>query len=405
MNRFKNTIKEIKLSKSEKKEMLGSIVGYPSPFVSFNFFFEHSFVRVVAAALVAFFAVGGSVSAFAEKSIPGDVLYPVKVGVNEKISGAVAITPEKKVKHETTLVSRRLEEVEKVLTKEEITTEEKKEIISCLSEDISTHRENASSQIDEIYNSGDVATAISASTELGTTMDTHIEVISQVESKDPAVSQITEDVVDHVALEVESSEKQTQDIVENPLPENSENSQESFSEDIVPQLKEVLGKEKDSFTAVFYAEGFSSKISPELFEKVSAQEILAKDFEQKVIDQELLSSDQKEIIKLLTEAISSYKKANSLISLSDSLSVIKEVSVGVPVVETTPSETSTDPLYVSGDKENPISVNTTTSTVSIDQNATVDISSSSVPTSSVTTNVDEEETKDSKNFFQIKLGF
>lgn len=405
MNRFKNTIKEIKLSKNEKKEMLGSIVGYPSPFISYHFFFENHLARVVAVALVAFFAVGGSVSAFAEKSIPGDVLYPVKVGVNEKISGAVAITPEKKVKHETTLVSRRLEEVEKVLTKEEITTEEKKEIISDLSEDISTHRENASSQIDEIYNSGDVATAISASTELGTTMDTHIEVISQVESEDPAVSQITEDVVDHVALEVESSEKQTQDIVENPLPENSENNQESSSGNIVPQLKEVLGKEKDSFVAVFYTEGFSSKISPELFEKVSAQEILAKDFEQKVIDQEMISSDQKEIIKLLTEAISSYKKANSLISLSDSLNGAKEESTETPIVETVLTETPIDSGYISGVEESPIGTETATATVSVDQNSAIYVSSSTVSSPSLDINNNEEETKDNKNFFQIKLGF
>jgi len=53
---------------------------------------------------------GGGVSFAAEKSVPGDILYPVKVGVNEEVRSAFAVTPEKKAEWEAARAERRLDE-------------------------------------------------------------------------------------------------------------------------------------------------------------------------------------------------------------------------------------------------------------------------------------------------------
>ncbi len=53
-----------------------------------------------------------SVAYAAEGSLPGDMLYPVKVGFNEKIQGMFAFTAKSKAVHEIKLVDRRLAEAE-----------------------------------------------------------------------------------------------------------------------------------------------------------------------------------------------------------------------------------------------------------------------------------------------------
>jgi len=57
---------------------------------------------------------GGGVSYAAEGAVPGDALYPIKVGINEEVRDIVALTPEAKADWESRLVERRLEEAEKL---------------------------------------------------------------------------------------------------------------------------------------------------------------------------------------------------------------------------------------------------------------------------------------------------
>lgn len=56
--------------------------------------------------------ISGGVSAFAQGTLPGDFLYGVKTGINEKLQVAFAVTPQSKASVEAILATRRLEEVE-----------------------------------------------------------------------------------------------------------------------------------------------------------------------------------------------------------------------------------------------------------------------------------------------------
>ncbi len=91
----------------------------PSPF-SFEFFVRrHS---VFAAAVLVFF-LSGTTSVFADKSLPGDVLYPVKTSVNEKVLGWFATSQESRAEWQLSLADRRLQEMQELSKSEKITSD------------------------------------------------------------------------------------------------------------------------------------------------------------------------------------------------------------------------------------------------------------------------------------------
>lgn len=65
-------------------------------------------------ALLLLLLVGGGTGVVAEKALPGDVLYPVKIHVNENIQSALAVTAQGNAEVALKQATRRLEEVEKL---------------------------------------------------------------------------------------------------------------------------------------------------------------------------------------------------------------------------------------------------------------------------------------------------
>jgi len=128
LNKISQQAKNIKLSVSEKnlmKERLVSHIQKTDRIVSssrFNFaywshatkkLFTFDYARVIPVALIAILFFGG-VSYAAGVALPGDTLYPIKVGFNEKVQAVFNVSNESKVRFETKLAEKRLEEVEKL---------------------------------------------------------------------------------------------------------------------------------------------------------------------------------------------------------------------------------------------------------------------------------------------------
>jgi hypothetical protein len=67
-------------------------------------------LSILAGSLV----LSGGISAFAQGALPGDLLYPVKIYVNEQVQSSLAFTPLGKVNVESALATERLLEVEKL---------------------------------------------------------------------------------------------------------------------------------------------------------------------------------------------------------------------------------------------------------------------------------------------------
>lgn len=70
----------------------------------------------------------GSVSYAAEGSVPGDMLYPVKVGVNEEVRSALTLSTEAKASWEARLAERRLEEAARLAAQGRLDTHTQAEL-------------------------------------------------------------------------------------------------------------------------------------------------------------------------------------------------------------------------------------------------------------------------------------
>lgn len=79
-------------------------------------------------ALLIMLLLGGGTGLASGAALPGDLLYPIKIHVNESFESAFAFSPEKKEKIEIEHVSERIKEVDKLTKKGLITIEKNKEL-------------------------------------------------------------------------------------------------------------------------------------------------------------------------------------------------------------------------------------------------------------------------------------
>lgn len=117
---LQNAIRDLRrtgLTHDEKKDMLARIMQKPvsipveSPFFKRSHFATFFPMKMAYAMAVLFLVVGGvSTSYAAEKSVPGDALYPIKIRVNEQIKGVLAVKKEAKIEWEAEKAGRRIAE-------------------------------------------------------------------------------------------------------------------------------------------------------------------------------------------------------------------------------------------------------------------------------------------------------
>lgn len=129
-------LRKIKLTKPEKEDIRGVLLSFlKSNPVRNHVDIRHNIQKVtflkifltskpmiatlIAAILLAF---GGGTAVAAENALPGDLLYPIKVKVNEEARIALASTAEAKVALEAKFAERRLAEAEKLAEGGKLTT-------------------------------------------------------------------------------------------------------------------------------------------------------------------------------------------------------------------------------------------------------------------------------------------
>ncbi len=137
-----NTLKDIKLSTIEKTEMRDSLVHFIAahPYVQaspvLRFFTREKFIlspysgismhitKVLAFSFIGLLFTGGSLTMASASSIPGEILYPIKINIQEPIEGAGKTKPAEKLEWQTKKLGRRLTEIQKLSEKKDITKEE-----------------------------------------------------------------------------------------------------------------------------------------------------------------------------------------------------------------------------------------------------------------------------------------
>lgn len=168
MKRFSEQLKKksdtIRLRASEKAELQSRIVAFmeyhplpasvqskplpkkdrilAEPYRVINI--SRTYLRLFAGTAAVLFVV--AVPALAENSIPGDILYPVKVNVTEEIRGSLSFNSYEKVVWETTRLERRISEARLLAQAGKLTPEAEAEVLAAVED----HSKAAKAQIETL---------------------------------------------------------------------------------------------------------------------------------------------------------------------------------------------------------------------------------------------------------------
>jgi hypothetical protein len=129
-------LKSIRLSRIEKRRMLRRVFGasnspafLPHPIQFFGNMFVFHRGLAIATVIVLITTLSGTSALYAsENTVPGDVLYPVKVNVVEPIQTALITNPQDKARFETEKAVRRLEEAVILVHRNEFSEDRRVEI-------------------------------------------------------------------------------------------------------------------------------------------------------------------------------------------------------------------------------------------------------------------------------------
>ena len=135
LQNFINQAKGIKMTQNERLTLRAKLSSLPipspltptqSPYLSHSHFWTLGKVLVAACLIVVL--SGGSLSYAAEKSLPGDLLYPVKTEFNEELVSAFQLTPKAKIAWQEKRVGRRLKEIETLTQRHQLSDQARVQI-------------------------------------------------------------------------------------------------------------------------------------------------------------------------------------------------------------------------------------------------------------------------------------
>ena len=118
----------------------------------------------------------GGTALAANSALPGDLLYPVKVGMNEKIRGVLAFTSEAEAGYQGDLAARRIEEIEQLIAegKLEVALKEK------IEESFEKHSEKTLNLIEELEAKGNFEAAAAVGARFEASLKAHDELIARI---------------------------------------------------------------------------------------------------------------------------------------------------------------------------------------------------------------------------------
>jgi hypothetical protein len=251
LEKIKEYTQKTSLTQEEKFAMLGNIRNYadahPVKTPSYSVFFKHSFTYASIAILI----IGTTATSFAaEQSLPGDILYPIKTGVNEKIAKTLSVTRTQKAKVNVKLVDKRMEELTEMVVKEKDTPEKIDTIVAQLEEN-KKELQNYIAQV-EVNNSEDSEDALEIYTELESVVDAHLDILEDIAGDTDAQATLA-NIIDSVDITASSPTP----VIEEPAELNTLNG---------TSTQEEITGEEDAVSEVL---DFSAELEPILIEAKS----------------------------------------------------------------------------------------------------------------------------------------
>lgn len=183
LNNLKKAAEHIRLSRDEKEVMRAKIFAAidaakyaPVPALRIRAMYSWVSLRYsLSVALVLLFAVGGGTAYAAEGALPGQVLYPVKVNVNEKVAEALAVTPEAKISFHASRAAERLKEAEALAAEGRLDAT----TTAQLEENFDSHLAQADELTQQLSES-DEGAALEANVRLESSLSAHSDILARL---------------------------------------------------------------------------------------------------------------------------------------------------------------------------------------------------------------------------------
>ncbi len=181
-------------------------------FTAGSFFRQWSTRHVPATIILALVMSGAGVSYAAEDSLPGEMLYPIKVSFNEEVQSAIIVDDLEQVEWQKARVERRLQELG-TLAKEGRVDENVENIVTVQFEKHTQRAEMALVEVSKVT----PLVAVERSEELEATLEAHEEALARiiVEKEDEEESGSTSEAsnrVKHVVKQVRSASKRVANV-------------------------------------------------------------------------------------------------------------------------------------------------------------------------------------------------
>ncbi len=161
-----------------------------------------------------------SVSAAARNSLPGDVLYPIKIHMNEKIESLLAVGAKSDAEVHLKQINRRLLEAEKLAKENKLTPKRKDQLKNNFNIKVTAMK----GDLDKLSNKGDADVANSIKVKFESGLDDHIlkldkasetEVYLDISNKDEDSRSNLRDFTTFVKKERKSNSRNDNDKIEN----------------------------------------------------------------------------------------------------------------------------------------------------------------------------------------------
>lgn len=154
----------------------------PSPYQAL---FTTRHLQYVVATLVAFVIVGGASSQAAQSALPGDLLYPLKIHVNEAVRGAFIAGDIPKAEWETTKIVLRLEEAETLASEGRLT----EATANAISQNVEASMNGFSTLVQRSASSTPADEVLNAHVNLEAQVQAHAQILAALEQEVPPPEQ------------------------------------------------------------------------------------------------------------------------------------------------------------------------------------------------------------------------
>lgn len=161
------------------------------------------FIKNMAIALIVVLLVSGGASFAAEGALPGDVLYPVKVGINEEVVAALTINSEAKANWNARVAERRLEEAETLAARGALDADASAKIAANFDE----HAERVHERIARFETEKNLKAASNVSSNFETSLRAHENILNRIAESKTEVEIEVRPIIDKVRIKIDESEK------------------------------------------------------------------------------------------------------------------------------------------------------------------------------------------------------